>query len=203
MPPLIKAKTTSLSSSALKKVALVHVWLVRHHVLPPTHFSLLSGPGAALLYECHICDRKFKKQSDRDRHLYVHNVRVEQSVHVCELCQYETAKPALLDAHFMKVSHAASAIVRGSGMSSCAEVFLGYCSISSSMAVNCVRKNSYPSNRCSNTRPRTTASRQLPIRYQLAQFWYDCFMSLISVWECSLPVCNRVPASSTEESVLA
>jgi len=56
-----------------------------------------------MLHACNVCDRRFKKQSDRDRHLYVHNVRVEHAVHICELCGYEAAKQIHLDGHFAKV----------------------------------------------------------------------------------------------------
>ena len=56
-----------------------------------------------MLFECHICDRKFKKESDRDRHLYVHNVRVERLVFSCKLCKYEAYKQALIDSHYLKV----------------------------------------------------------------------------------------------------
>ena len=72
-----------------------------------SHLLLLyfSGPGAALLFECHICDRKFKKQSDRDRHLYTHNVRIEQTVYKCIMCNHESSKRENLDAHYTKVCY--------------------------------------------------------------------------------------------------
>jgi len=56
-----------------------------------------------MLFECHICDRKFKKLSDRDRHLNVHNYKIEHTIFSCELCQYETSKEVHLDIHYVKV----------------------------------------------------------------------------------------------------
>ncbi|XP_067933010.1 zinc finger protein ZFAT-like [Watersipora subatra] len=67
-----------------------------------------EGPGSAMLFECHICDRRFKKENDRDRHLYVHNVRVEYPYVSCLLCKYETSKQSSLDSHYLKHRYAYS-----------------------------------------------------------------------------------------------
>ena len=57
---------------------------------------------AAVLHQCHICNRKFKKKIDRDRHLFVHNVVDKGIVNACELCDYTASRKAYLEKHFRK-----------------------------------------------------------------------------------------------------
>ncbi|XP_066539989.1 zinc finger protein ZFAT-like isoform X2 [Hoplias malabaricus] len=52
-----------------------------------------------LLYDCHICDRKFKSELDRDRHLMIHGSKRPFG---CELCDHGSTKFQALIAHIRK-----------------------------------------------------------------------------------------------------
>ncbi|XP_015212586.1 zinc finger protein ZFAT isoform X1 [Lepisosteus oculatus] len=52
-----------------------------------------------LLYDCHICDRKFKNELDRDRHMMVHG---SQRPFGCELCDHGSTKYQALEVHIRK-----------------------------------------------------------------------------------------------------
>ncbi|XP_060726877.1 zinc finger protein ZFAT-like isoform X1 [Tachysurus vachellii] len=52
-----------------------------------------------LLYDCHVCDRKFKYKLERDRHLMVHG---SNRPYGCELCDHGSTKFQALQAHVRK-----------------------------------------------------------------------------------------------------
>lgn len=52
-----------------------------------------------LLYDCHVCDRKFKYELERDRHLMVHG---SNRPYGCELCDHGATKFQALQAHVRK-----------------------------------------------------------------------------------------------------
>ncbi|XP_049710173.1 zinc finger protein ZFAT isoform X2 [Elephas maximus indicus] len=52
-----------------------------------------------LLYDCHICERKFKNELDRDRHMLVHG---DQWPFACELCGHGATKYQALELHIRK-----------------------------------------------------------------------------------------------------
>ncbi|XP_066571948.1 zinc finger protein ZFAT isoform X2 [Amia ocellicauda] len=52
-----------------------------------------------LLYDCHICDRKFKNELDRDRHMMVHGT---ERPFGCELCDHGSTKYQALEVHIRK-----------------------------------------------------------------------------------------------------
>ncbi|MGH0145507.1 UNVERIFIED_CONTAM: hypothetical protein FKN15_040453 [Acipenser sinensis] len=52
-----------------------------------------------LLYDCHTCDRKFKNQLDRDRHMMVHG---DERPYGCELCDHGATKYQALEVHIRK-----------------------------------------------------------------------------------------------------
>lgn len=52
-----------------------------------------------LLYDCHICERKFKNELDRDRHMLVHG---DQWPFACELCGHGATKYQALELHVRK-----------------------------------------------------------------------------------------------------
>ncbi|XP_069076891.1 zinc finger protein ZFAT isoform X1 [Pleurodeles waltl] len=52
-----------------------------------------------LLYDCNICERKFKNELDRDRHMLVHG---DVRPFACELCGYGATKFQALDLHVRK-----------------------------------------------------------------------------------------------------
>ena len=59
--------------------------------------------GPTMLHQCHVCNRKFKKKTDRDRHLFVHNVRSNPShLYICEVCSYATNRRGYLAKHYRK-----------------------------------------------------------------------------------------------------
>ncbi|XP_058132063.1 zinc finger protein ZFAT isoform X2 [Dasypus novemcinctus] len=52
-----------------------------------------------LLYDCHICERKFKNELDRDRHMLVHS---DEWPFACELCGHGATKYQALELHVRK-----------------------------------------------------------------------------------------------------
>ncbi|KAJ8013244.1 hypothetical protein DPEC_G00051250 [Dallia pectoralis] len=63
-------------------------------------YSLLTREGKRqLLYDCQICDRKFKNELDRDRHMMVHG---SERPFGCELCDHGCTKFQALQAHVRK-----------------------------------------------------------------------------------------------------
>ncbi|NWU27896.1 ZFAT protein, partial [Dyaphorophyia castanea] len=52
-----------------------------------------------LLYDCHICERKFKNELDRDRHMLVHG---DERPFACELCGHGATKYQALELHIRK-----------------------------------------------------------------------------------------------------
>lgn len=52
-----------------------------------------------LLYDCHICERKFKNELDRDRHMLVHG---DKWPFACELCGHGATKYQTLELHVRK-----------------------------------------------------------------------------------------------------
>ncbi|NWX50448.1 ZFAT protein, partial [Steatornis caripensis] len=52
-----------------------------------------------LLYDCHICERKFKNELDRDRHMLVHG---DERPYACELCGHGATKYQALELHVRK-----------------------------------------------------------------------------------------------------
>lgn len=45
---------------------------------------------------------QFKKKIDRDRHLFVHNIRDMNMTHQCELCDYQASRHVYLEKHYLK-----------------------------------------------------------------------------------------------------
>ncbi|XP_059528334.1 zinc finger protein ZFAT [Myotis daubentonii] len=61
---------------------------------------LLTREGKRqLLYDCHVCERKFKNELDRDRHMLVHG---DQWPFACELCGHGATKYQALELHVRK-----------------------------------------------------------------------------------------------------
>ncbi|KAM8967779.1 zinc finger protein ZFAT [Pelodytes ibericus] len=61
---------------------------------------LLTREGKRqLLYDCHICERKFKNELERDRHMLVHG---DQRPFACELCGHGATKYQSLELHVRK-----------------------------------------------------------------------------------------------------
>nr|XP_031546261.1 zinc finger protein ZFAT isoform X3 [Vicugna pacos] len=52
-----------------------------------------------LLYDCHVCERKFKNELDRDRHMLVHG---DKWPFACELCGHGATKYQALELHVRK-----------------------------------------------------------------------------------------------------
>ncbi|XP_064466718.1 zinc finger protein ZFAT-like isoform X2 [Ornithodoros turicata] len=66
-------------------------------------FQAKQLQNMAVLHVCHICNRKFKKKVDRDRHLFVHNVPESSSAYPqCGLCGYQASRRAYLENHYRK-----------------------------------------------------------------------------------------------------
>ncbi|XP_075437942.1 zinc finger protein ZFAT isoform X2 [Ascaphus truei] len=61
---------------------------------------LLTREGKRqLLYDCHICERKFKNELERDRHMLVHG---DERPFACELCDHGATKYQSLELHVRK-----------------------------------------------------------------------------------------------------
>lgn len=61
---------------------------------------LLTREGKRqLLYDCHICERKFKNELERDRHMLVHG---DERPFACELCDHGATKYQSLELHIRK-----------------------------------------------------------------------------------------------------
>lgn len=58
--------------------------------------------GTTIIHQCHVCNRKFKKKTDRDRHLFVHDIKDMSIVQHCELCNYSASRLKYLEKHFQK-----------------------------------------------------------------------------------------------------
>lgn len=65
-------------------------------------FQNKQPQNMAVLHICHICNRKFKKKVDRDRHLLVHNVPEPPTAHQCGLCSYQASRRVYLENHYRK-----------------------------------------------------------------------------------------------------
>nr|XP_056710320.1 zinc finger protein ZFAT isoform X2 [Euleptes europaea] len=52
-----------------------------------------------LLYDCHVCERKFKNELDRDRHMLIHG---DERPFACELCGHGATKYQALELHIRK-----------------------------------------------------------------------------------------------------
>ncbi|XP_063777306.1 zinc finger protein ZFAT isoform X2 [Pseudophryne corroboree] len=62
--------------------------------------KLLTREGKRqLLYDCHICERKFKNELERDRHMLVHG---DERPFACELCDHGATKYQSLELHIRK-----------------------------------------------------------------------------------------------------
>ncbi|XP_077127384.1 zinc finger protein ZFAT isoform X1 [Ranitomeya variabilis] len=61
---------------------------------------LLTREGKRqLLYDCHTCERKFKNELERDRHMLVHG---DERPFACELCDHGATKYQSLELHIRK-----------------------------------------------------------------------------------------------------
>ncbi|XP_052818727.1 zinc finger protein ZFAT-like [Mya arenaria] len=58
--------------------------------------------GTTVIHQCHVCNRKFKKKADRDRHLFVHDIKDMAIVQHCQLCSYSASRIKYLEKHFQK-----------------------------------------------------------------------------------------------------
>ncbi|XP_045192490.2 zinc finger protein ZFAT-like [Mercenaria mercenaria] len=58
--------------------------------------------GSTVIHQCHVCNRKFKKKTDRDRHLFVHDIKDLPVIKHCDLCDYSASRNKYLEKHFQK-----------------------------------------------------------------------------------------------------
>ncbi|XP_022248683.1 zinc finger protein ZFAT-like isoform X1 [Limulus polyphemus] len=65
-------------------------------------FQTQADRNMSVLHVCNICNRKFKKKIDRDRHLYVHDIRDNTSFMQCSLCDYIASRRSYLENHHRK-----------------------------------------------------------------------------------------------------
>lgn len=65
-------------------------------------FQSKQTQSMAVLHVCHVCNRKFKKKVDRDRHLFVHNIPEPPTAYQCGLCGYQASRRTYLENHYRK-----------------------------------------------------------------------------------------------------
>lgn len=65
-------------------------------------FQSKQKQNMAVLHVCNICNRKFKKKVDRDRHLFVHNIPEPPTAYQCGLCGYQASRRTYLENHYRK-----------------------------------------------------------------------------------------------------
>lgn len=58
--------------------------------------------NVTVIHQCHVCNRKFKKKVDRDRHLFTHDIKDISVVQHCDLCDYTASRRTYLETHFQK-----------------------------------------------------------------------------------------------------
>ncbi|KAL5021554.1 hypothetical protein ScPMuIL_000709 [Solemya velum] len=61
-----------------------------------------QNKDTTVIHQCHVCNRKFKKKMDRDRHLFVHDIKDIPNIQHCELCDYTASRKIYLENHFQK-----------------------------------------------------------------------------------------------------
>ena len=67
-----------------------------------SEFQGKQQKGPAVLHQCDVCNRKFKKKIDRDRHLFIHNIKLNDNIHLCDLCDYSASRRIYLEKHFRR-----------------------------------------------------------------------------------------------------
>ncbi|XP_050398943.1 zinc finger protein ZFAT isoform X1 [Patella vulgata] len=61
-----------------------------------------TNQSQTVIHQCHVCNRKFKKKIDRDRHLFVHDIKDIPNIQRCELCDYTASRKVYLEKHYLK-----------------------------------------------------------------------------------------------------
>lgn len=61
-----------------------------------------KNAGTTIIHQCHVCNRKFKKKIDRDRHLFIHDIKDLPNIQSCLLCDYTASRRIYLEKHFLK-----------------------------------------------------------------------------------------------------
>ena len=80
----------------------------RKHADTPDGKDYMISLGAgqtrnqAILHQCHVCNRKFKKKIDRDRHMYMHNIKNNPNIFSCGLCNRACSRRVYLEKHLTR-----------------------------------------------------------------------------------------------------
>ena len=88
-----------------QSIKYYHLNLRLNFIVGQQYLSEFQGKqekGPAVLHQCDVCNRKFKKKIDRDRHLFIHNIKLNNNIHPCDLCDYSASRRIYLEKHFRR-----------------------------------------------------------------------------------------------------
>ncbi|PVD20845.1 hypothetical protein C0Q70_19006 [Pomacea canaliculata] len=95
-------KDYSTGKSLINHVRKYHANSRRGRQYLQTFLQGRQARGSTVIHQCHVCNRKFKKKIDRDRHLFVHDIRDVGTTQQCELCDYSASRRVYLEKHYLK-----------------------------------------------------------------------------------------------------
>ncbi|XP_076470431.1 zinc finger protein ZFAT-like isoform X2 [Babylonia areolata] len=101
-PCAICHKDYATGKSLINHVRKYHANSRRGQQYLQTFLQGRQASGSTVIHQCHVCNRKFKKKIDRDRHLFVHDIRDVNMTHQCELCDYQASRRVYLEKHYIK-----------------------------------------------------------------------------------------------------
>ncbi|XP_052061305.1 zinc finger protein ZFAT-like [Mytilus californianus] len=88
--------------SLINHVRKYHIGTQRGKTYLDTFLSGRKNTGTTIIHQCHVCNRKFKKKIDRDRHLFIHDIKDLPNIQSCLLCDYTASRRIYLEKHFLK-----------------------------------------------------------------------------------------------------
>lgn len=88
--------------SLVNHVRKYHLDSSRGKTYLETFLSGRKNTGTTIIHQCHVCNRKFKKKIDRDRHLFIHDIKDLPNIQSCLLCDYMASRRIYLEKHFLK-----------------------------------------------------------------------------------------------------
>lgn len=88
--------------SLVNHIRKYHLDSARGKAYLETFLTGRKNTGTTIIHQCHVCNRKFKKKIDRDRHLFIHDIKDLPNIQSCLLCDYTASRRIYLEKHFLK-----------------------------------------------------------------------------------------------------
>ncbi|XP_046329352.2 zinc finger protein ZFAT-like isoform X1 [Haliotis rufescens] len=88
--------------SLINHVRKYHKFSAKGREYLQTFLQGRQSRGATVIHQCHVCNRKFKKKIDRDRHLFIHDIKDIPNIQHCQLCDYTASRRTYLEKHYLK-----------------------------------------------------------------------------------------------------